>query len=138
MARIAGVDLQDNLKVDYALTNIKGIGRVSSKEILDELSIDSGKRMSDLSGDEISSIASKLEDYMIEGDLQKRTRSDIQRLRVIGTYRGQRHSKGLPVRGQRTRSNARQKRGAKKTVGSYKKDVLSQMKTSAPKSEEDS
>jgi small subunit ribosomal protein S13 len=124
MARIAGVDLQDNWRLDYALTHIKGIGWSHSREIIKDLKLEDRPHVSDLSSDEVAKIATKLEDYLIEGDLARKVREDIQRLKVIGSYRGIRHTRGLPVRGQRTRSNARTKRGKRRTVGAFKKEAL--------------
>lgn len=124
MARITGIELQDKWKVDYALTNIKGIGWALSEKILNSLKIDTTKRVSDLSTEEIKKIAKKIEAYPTEGELARRVRSSISRLQAIGSYKGIRHSRGLPVRGQRTKSNARTKRGKRKTVGAYKKDAL--------------
>ena len=124
MARIAGVELQDNWKVSYALTKIKGIGWSSSNKIVRILGIDVAKRVSSLSPEELANIASKIEEYPIEGDLIRQVKGNITRLRTIGSYRGTRHSRGLPVRGQRTRSNARTKRGKRKTVGAFKKEAL--------------
>jgi small subunit ribosomal protein S13 len=127
MARIAGVELQDKWKVDYALTNIKGVGWPLSRQILDSLKIDDSKRVSDLTSDEIAKIASKVEKYPIEGELARQVKSNVSRLQAIGTYRGGRHAKGLPARGQRTRSNARTKRGKRKTVGAFRKQALTKM-----------
>ncbi len=127
MARIAGVDLQDKWKVDFALTKIKGLGWPSSKSVMKSAGIDSKKRVSDLTAEEVSKISAELEKYSIEGDLVRSVRTNIQRLTVIGTYRGVRHSRGLPVRGQRTRTNARTKRGKRKTVGAFKKEALAKM-----------
>jgi small subunit ribosomal protein S13 len=127
MARIAGVNIDDNLKLDYALTNIKGIGWSRSKEILSILKMDDALRVSDLSTDDINKIATELAKYEIEGDLIRKQRENVQRLRAIGSYRGIRHARGLPSRGQRTKSNARTKRGKRKTVGAFKKDALSKM-----------
>ncbi|RLC32882.1 30S ribosomal protein S13 [Candidatus Woesebacteria bacterium] len=127
MARIAGVELEDKLKVDYALTKIKGIGWALSIKILDSLKIDSSKRVSDLTSDDISKIVSKMDKYPIEGDLMRKVREDIARLRATGSYKGMRHARGLPARGQRTKTNARTKRGKRKTVGAFKKDVLSKV-----------
>ena len=127
MARIAGIDLQDNWKVDFALTKIKGLGWPLSKKIMIETKIDSKKRISDLTADEVNRIGVELEKYEIEGDLARAVRGNIQRLQVIGSYRGSRHSKNLPVRGQRTRTNARTKRGKRKTVGAFKKEILSKI-----------
>ena len=126
MARIAGVELQDNWRVEYALTNIKGIGMSLSKKILGELKLEKDKRISELTSDEIAKIAGKIEEYPTEGDLIRKVRSNISRLTTIGSYRGLRHARGLPVRGQRTRSNARTKRGKRKTVGAFKKETLTQ------------
>jgi len=135
MARIAGVDLADNWRVIYALTKIKGIGWALSSQILQDEKISEDKRVSGLSSDQIAKIASRLESYATEGDLTKSVRGSIQRLQVTGTYRGLRHSRGLPARGQRTRSNARTKRGKRKTVGSYKKEMLTKMQQTQPKEE---
>jgi small subunit ribosomal protein S13 len=134
MARIAGVELEDKLKVDYALTKIKGIGWALSTKILDSLKIDSSKRISDLTSDDISKIVTKMDKYPIEGDLMRKVREDIARLRATGSYKGTRHARGLPVRGQRTKTNARTKRGRRKTVGAFKKETLSKM--SQPKTGE--
>jgi small subunit ribosomal protein S13 len=131
--RISGVDLQDNWKVDYALTKIRGIGWTLSKRVMKDAGIDQKKRISDLTAEEISKISNELEKFPVEGDLVRTIRANIQRLQVIGSYRGMRHSRGLPVRGQRTRTNARTKRGKRKTVGAFKKEMLSKM--SAAKSE---
>lgn len=127
MARIAGVELNSNWKVDYALTKIKGIGWALSRQVLNSLKIDKAKRISDLSPEEVSKIASKLEEFPIEGELIKQVRENIARLKSISSYRGTRHARSLPVRGQRTRTNARTKRGKRKTVGAYKKEALVKM-----------
>lgn len=126
MARIAGVELQDKWRVEYALTNIRGIGMSLSKKILDELKLEKDKRISELTSDEIAKIAGKIEEYPTEGELARKVRANISRLSTIGSYRGLRHTRGLPVRGQRTRSNARTKRGKRKTVGAFKKETLTQ------------
>jgi len=127
MARIAGVELQDNWRVEYALTNIKGIGMSLSKKILDELKLNRGKRVSELTNDEIAKIAGKIEEYPTEGELIRKVRANISRLTAIGSYVGIRHTKGLPVRGQRTKSNARTKRGKRKTVGAFKKEAMTKV-----------
>ncbi len=127
MARIAGIDLQDSWKVDYALTKIKGLGWSLSKKIMEAAKVDHKKRISDLTADELSKIGAEVEKYTIEGDLVRNVRGNIQRLQVIGSYRGSRHSKNLPSRGQRTKTNARTKRGKRKTVGAFKKEMLSKM-----------
>ena len=134
MARIAGIDLQDNLRIVFALTKIKGIGWSLSKKILKDLKIDESKRISELSSNELTKTAAKVEEFTIEGELARNVRSNISRLREIGTYRGIRHTRGLPTRGQRTRTNARIKRGKRKTVGAFKKEMLARQGT--PTSEE--
>jgi small subunit ribosomal protein S13 len=135
MARIAGIELQDDWKIDYALTKIKGIGWSLSKEILKSINLDSSKRVADLTSEEIKNIAAKLEKYPTEGELLRQVRKNIQRLKTISSYRGMRHAKGLPARGQRTRSNARTKRGKRKTVGAFKKEALSKMQSPKEKSD---
>jgi len=135
MARIAGIDLQDGWKVDYALTKIKGLGWTLSKKVVKKVGIDTKKRISDLTAAEVSKISAELEKYQIEGDLLRNVRGNIQRLQVIGSYRGSRHNKGLPSRGQRTRTNARTKRGKRKTVGAFKKEMLSKMSAGKSDSE---
>lgn len=136
MARIAGVELQDNWRLPYALTKIKGIGWSLSREIIKELKLDSSKRVADLTTDEVSKIAGEMEKYPIEGDLVRQVRGNIQRLKTISSYKGVRHSKNLPARGQRTRSNARTKRGKRKTVGAFKKEALTKLQTQGAKREE--
>lgn len=119
MARIAGVDLPKKKRVEYALTYIYGIGLKSSRDILKAVNISFDKRVNDLSEDEVSSIAKKIQEgYMVEGDLRKKVTMDIKSLTDLGSYRGLRHRKGLPVRGQTTKNNARTRKGKKKTVGS--------------------
>lgn len=124
MARISGIELNDNLRIDYALTRIKGIGWTMSKSLLKVLGFDLSTRIKDLSPEDINKISNKIEEFPTEGDLVRRVRSNIGRLQAIGSYRGIRHTKGLPVRGQRTKTNARTKRGKRKTVGAFKKEAL--------------
>lgn len=131
MARIAGVEMNDRWKVDFALTRIKGIGWSLSRKILAETKLSNTKRVSDLVPEDLAKIASKLEGYTTEGDLARVIRANIARLAVIGSYRGLRHKKGLPVRGQRTKTNARTKRGKRKTVGAFKKEVLAKTQVAA-------
>ncbi len=131
MARIAGIDLQDSWKVDFALTKIKGLGWSLSGKIMEDAGIDHKKRIKDLNADEIAKIGVELEKYEIEGDLQRAVRANVQRLQVIGSYRGSRHARNLPSRGQRTRTNARTKRGKRKTVGAFKKEELSKKTVAA-------
>lgn len=133
MSRISGVEINDNWKVDYALTRIKGIGWTLSGEIMKALGIDKTKRVKDIGSDEIAKINAKLEEYPVEGELFRVVRGNVQRLQVIGSYRGVRHSRGLPSRGQRTRTNARTKRGKRKTVGAFKKEMLAKMQTAKAK-----
>jgi len=127
MARIAGIELQDNWKIDYALTNIKGIGWSLSEEVLKTAGVDSAKRVKELSSQDLSKIASEIDKKTIEGEVVRRVRGNIQRLQQIGSYRGIRHQRGLPSRGQRTKTNARTKRGKRRTVGAFKKDTLTRM-----------
>jgi len=134
MPRIAGVDLEDKWKMDYALTRIKGVGWTLSKKILSELGFEKSRRVKSLVPEEVAKIASKLEEYPVEGELLKKVRTDVQRLKTTNSYRGTRHSRNLPVRGQKTRRNARTKRGKRKTVGAFKKEALS--KSAQTKTEE--
>ncbi len=124
MARIAGQELQDKWKLDFALTRIYGLGWAKSKEIMASLKLSDTLRVGDVTAEDLSRLATKLDEYVIEGDLARTIRQDINRLRETGTYRGIRHSRGLPARGQRTKSNARTKRGKRKTVGAFKKDLI--------------
>ncbi len=117
MARIAGVDLPKNKRVEIGLTYIFGIGRSRSNEILDNAGVNPDTRVKDLTEAEITSLRSEIDEYQVEGELRREVRADIKRLKDIGSYRGLRHRRGLPVRGQRTRTNARTRKGPKKTVG---------------------
>lgn len=130
MTRILGIDLNDKDTVGYALTNIKGIGWSLSGKILDDAKIDKGRRVADLSTDEVNQLTALVEGYAVEGELLRLVKSNVTRLQTIGSYRGIRHSRRLPVRGQRTKSNARTKRGGKKTVGTFRKEALAKMQTS--------
>lgn len=117
MARIAGVDIPRNKQVETSLTYIYGIGRSRSQEILEKASVDPQTRVRDLTDSEVSRLRELVDtQYMVEGDLRREVAMNIKRLTEIGCYRGQRHRKGLPVRGQRTRTNARTRKGPKKTV----------------------
>jgi small subunit ribosomal protein S13 len=135
MARIAGIEIADNLKVDYALTKIKGIGWSLSKKILDAVNVDTAKRLSQVTSEELTKITNELEKHVIEGDLIRQVRTNITRLRTISSYKGIRHTRGLPVRGQRTRHNARTKRGKRKTVGAFKKEALAKIQTAQKEKE---
>ena len=124
MARISGIELNDNWTVDYALTRLKGIGWTASEKVLKAVGIAGKSRVKSLSVDDLNKINAELDSYMIEGDLIRKIRENVQRLKDIGSYRGIRHGRGLPVHGQRTKSNARTRRGKRKTVGSFRKDAL--------------
>ncbi len=115
MARIAGVDLPRNKRVEIALTYIYGIGRASARRILDKSGIGLALRTDDLSDDQVQSIRTVIEtDFQVEGDLRRDTQMNIKRLMDLGCYRGLRHRRGLPVRGQRTHTNARTRKGPKR------------------------
>jgi small subunit ribosomal protein S13 len=123
LARIAGVDLP-NKHVEIALTYIFGLGRTSARKICETTKIDPMKKMNDLSSDEVSELRKVIEnDYKVEGRLRSETALNIKRLMDIGCYRGLRHRRGLPVNGQRTRTNARTRKGKRKTVANKKKAV---------------
>ncbi|MBX3043513.1 MAG: 30S ribosomal protein S13 [Candidatus Kapabacteria bacterium] len=121
MARIAGIDLPKNKRGIVGLTYIFGIGRTTSEKVLNQAGIDLAKRVSDWSDDEVSRIRQVLDNYKVEGQLRSENQMNIKRLMDIGCYRGLRHRRGLPVRGQRTRTNARTRKGRKKTVAGKKK-----------------
>lgn len=122
MARIAGINIPDNKRIQIALTYIFGIGKSTAGKILKSAKIDPDTRVSKISEEELDKIREIIEkNYKIEGDLRVRVSQNIRRLKDIGSYRGERHSKNLPVRGQRTKTNARTKRGRRVTVGSGRK-----------------
>ena len=122
MARIAGIDIPKNKRVVIGLTSIYGIGISTSKKILSKVGISEDKKVSQLTDDEVNQIRSEIgEDIKVEGSLRSETQMNIKRLMDIGSYRGKRHRRGLPVRGQRTRTNARSRKGKKKTVAGKKK-----------------
>lgn len=120
--RILGVTIPDEKRVDIALTYLYGVGRNNVYDILKTAEVDPSKRVKNLSEDEQKRIQNTTEKYKIEGDLRVELQTNIKRLKEIGSYRGSRHSKNLPVRGQRTRSNARTKRGKRVTIGAIKKE----------------
>jgi len=123
MARIEGVLLPHNKRLEYGLTYLYGVGLNSSRQVLSKLSIDFNKRVKDLTDKEISAIQKELSsNYTIEGELRKEVMLDIKRLQEIGSYRGLRHKRGLPVRGQRTKTNARTRKGPRKAAVSLKKN----------------
>ena len=122
MVRIAGVDLPNNKRVEVALTYIYGIGRSTSRTILDETGVDPDVRMHDISDEDVNKIRRVIEnDYKVEGALRTEISMNIKRLMDIGCYRGIRHRRGLPVRGQRTHTNARTRKGPRRTVAGKKK-----------------
>ena len=125
MARIAGVDLPRNKKIEFALQYIYGIGPHKAKEILDSSSVDPDTRVNKLSEEQVISIRNQIADnYNVEGELRGQVTRNIKRLMDIGTYRGLRHKKGLPVRGQNTKNNSRTRKGKKKTVAGKKKATM--------------
>lgn len=121
MARIAGIDLPANKRIDVALTYIYGIGKSLAKVVLEEAGVNPEVRVKDLTDDEISRIQKAVEKYPVEGELRAQVSQNIKRLIAIGCYRGLRHRRGLPVRGQRTRTNARTRKGPRRTVGVRRK-----------------
>jgi small subunit ribosomal protein S13 len=127
MARIAGVDLPNEKRADIGLTYIYGIGRSNVKSVLDKAGVAPETRIKDLNDEEVNRLAKAVEGIMVEGDLEREVSQNIRRLEDIGTYRGLRHRRGLPARGQNTRHNARTRKGKKKTVGTVRKDVVAKM-----------
>ena len=125
--RIAGFTIPDQKRVDISLSYLYGIGRKNVSEVLTKAQVDGAKRVNTLTDDEQKRIQKALETYKIEGDLRAEVNGDIKRLKEINAYRGIRHSRGLPVHGQRTRSNARTKRGKRVTIGAIKKEVAAKM-----------
>ncbi len=122
MARVAGVDIPDNKRAEISLTYILGVGRSSAKAILAKVGIDGNTKVKDIVEQDLDKIRTVLdEDYLIEGNLRTKVRMDIKRLMDIGCYRGERHKHGLPVRGQKSKTNARTRKGRKKTVANKKK-----------------
>lgn len=123
MVRLMGVVLPDQKRIDYALTLLYGISWSKSAEVLKSINIESDTKVKDLSEDDFKRITNIIEkNYKVEGNLREQITEDVKRLREIGSYRGMRHMRGLPSRGQRTRSNSRTKKGKKKTVGAFTKE----------------
>lgn len=121
MPRIAGVDIPENKKILYSLQYVFGVGPMTAQKILDSTTVDPDKRARDLSDEEVASIASEIDaNHVVEGALRRQVQQDIQRLKDTRCWRGERHRKGLPVRGQRTRCNARTRKGRKRTVAGKK------------------
>ncbi len=124
MARISGVDVPDNKRLPYALRYIYGVGPARASEIIHKAQLDPNRRMRELTDGELSQLREIIDrDYIVEGDLRRIVRQNVQRLIDINCYRGQRHRRNLPMRGQRTRTNARTRRGAKKTVAGRRRAV---------------
>ncbi len=121
--RISGITIPDGKRIDIALTYLYGVGRSNVYKILEDAKIDITKRVKTLSEEEQKRIQKALEPYKVEGDLRAEVTGNIKRLKEIGSYRGTRHTKGLPAHGQRTRSNARTKRGKRVTIGAIKKEL---------------
>ncbi|MBI2620469.1 MAG: 30S ribosomal protein S13 [Ignavibacteriales bacterium] len=122
MARIAGIDLPKNKRVEIGLTYIYGIGRSTSREILEKAGVGPSKRIAELNDEEVAKIRSVIQtDFKVEGAMRSEVQMNIKRLMDVGSYRGLRHRKGLPTRGQRTRTNARTRKGKRKTVAGKKK-----------------
>ncbi|WP_297871543.1 30S ribosomal protein S13 [uncultured Oscillibacter sp.] len=121
MARIAGIDLPKDKRIEIGLTYIYGIGRKTAKDILAKSGVNPDIRVKDLSDADEQKLRDAIDDYTVEGDLRRQTALDIKRLSEIGCYRGLRHRKGLPVRGQRSKTNARTRKGPKKTIANKKK-----------------
>ena len=125
--RIAGVNIPDEKRIDIALSYIYGVGRNNVLGVLKKAGVEASKRTKTLSEEEQKKIQKVLEVYKLEGDLRAEISANIKRLKEVGSYRGFRHSKNLPARGQRTRSNARTKRGKRVTIGAIKKEVAAKM-----------
>ncbi|HPX71852.1 MAG TPA: 30S ribosomal protein S13 [Acholeplasmataceae bacterium] len=121
MARVAGVDIPNDKRVVISLTYIYGIGVKTSQKILKDTGVDENKRVKDLTDDELNLIRQEITNYVVEGDLRREVTMNVKRLMEIGSYRGMRHRRGLPVRGQNTRNNARTRKGKKNAPGKKKK-----------------
>jgi len=121
--RIIGIEIPDNERIEVGLTRIFGIGKTNVKSLITMIKLDPNIRVKDLSRDDVANIMKALEEFKVEGDLKKEIRENIDRLKAIKSYRGIRHIVNLPVRGQRTKTNARTVKGKKKTVGSLTKEA---------------
>ena len=121
MARIKGIDIPNDKRIEISLTYIYGIGRKLSKQILTAANVDLNKKAKDLTEEELASIRKEIDNHTVEGDLRREVALNIKRLVEIGSYRGIRHRKGLPLRGQKTKTNARTRKGPKKTIANKKK-----------------
>jgi small subunit ribosomal protein S13 len=127
MPRIAGIDLSNDKRIDIALTAVFGIGRRNVVTVLDKAKVDPDTRVKDLAEEEVGKIQKVVDEMKVEGDLRGEIQANITSLKQIGSYRGMRHSRNLPVRGQRTRSNARTKRGKRVTIGAIRKELAEKM-----------
>lgn len=133
MARLLGITLPDDKRIDYALTLLYGIGWSNVAKVLDQSKVSAGKRVKEVTEEEFKKITEVIEkNFKVEGELKEQLTENIKRLREIGSYRGSRHVKGLPVRGQRTKSNARTKRGKRKTVGALRKEAWAKLEAGKP------
>ncbi|WP_164670698.1 30S ribosomal protein S13 [Virgibacillus doumboii] len=121
MARIAGIDIPRDKRVVISLTYIYGVGKTTAQNILKEAGVSENTRVRDLTEDELSNIRKAINDYTVEGDLRRETSLNIKRLIEIGSYRGIRHRRGLPVRGQKTKNNSRTRKGPRRTIANKKK-----------------
>jgi small subunit ribosomal protein S13 len=133
MPRIAGIDIPNEKRIDIALTYIFGIGDKVAKDVLKIAKVDPSIRTKNLTSDEFKSIQAAIETLPTEGELRKNNRDNIETLKRIQSYRGSRHTMGLPVHGQRTRTNARTRKGKRKTIGAISKEAATQTATSAAK-----
>lgn len=129
MLRLVGIDLPENKRIEVALTYVYGIGPKIAADLLNTCKIDPNLRAKDLKAEDVAKLQKAIESFKVEGDLRKEVRENIQRLKRVGSYRGSRHAAGLPVRGQRTRTNARTLRGKRKTIGAMKKEDAAKVET---------
>jgi len=132
MPRVAGIDIPENKRIEISLRYIYGIGPTNVRKLISDAQVSSDKRAKDLTDDEIGRLQKVIEEYKVEGDLRKEVAGNISRLKEISTYRGIRHLRNLPARGQRTRTNARTKRGKRVTIGALKKEVAAKMEGDKP------
>ena len=135
MIRISGINLPDNKKVFTGLTAIMGIGKHNIFDVLNKAKVDREKRIKELTSEEVVRLQKTIDEIPVEGVLKKQVAQNIQRLKTIGSYRGLRHTQGLPCRGQRTRSNARTNRGRRITVGAMRKKLASKLEEAKKKKE---
>lgn len=129
MPRLSGVDIPSSKRIDMSLTYLYGIGRTNVYPLLEQAKIEANRRANTLTSEEVSRLQKIIDNMKVEGDLRKDVSQNISRLKEINSFRGSRHTKGLPARGQRTRSNARTKRGKRVTIGALKKEALAKVET---------